>query len=332
MFAINLQVKDKNYIDICRKVIYNATRRRCPLIAIFEQVLILITFCLTGYVLCKVKLLGSEHCKPLSVLLIYVFFPLMSFKTFSVQFTVGYLKTKGLMILVSIALIPVVAIIARVISKFLGGDKYQQDVNMYSMSVPNIGYMGYPLAEAVYGAGGMMDCMMFGLPMTMYINTYCYNMLTVGKGSKSILAQIFTPSMIGILAGCVVGIFGWKVPETLMDIAQMGNNCVAPVSMLLTGMALSEFSIKELLGNKKVYVVCAIRLIAVPLLVWGLVKLSGLQSALIPAVILYAMPCGMNTIVFPKLVDKDCRSGAAIVLVSTAISLITIPLCLHFLL
>lgn len=302
------------------------------MIAIFEQVLILITFCLAGYVLCKAKLLGPEHCKPLSVLLIYVFFPLMSFKTFSVQFTVAYLESKGLMMLVSVALIPVIAIIARLISKVLGGDEYQQDVNMYSMSIPNIGYMGYPLAEAVYGATGMMDCMMFGLPMTMYINTYCYNMLTAGKVKKSIWSKIFTPSMIGILIGCFVGILGLKLPEFIMDIGVMGGNCVAPVSMVLTGVALSEFSIKELLGNKKVYIVCAVRLVAVPLLVWALVKLCGLQFALIPAVVLYAMPCGMNTIVFPKLVDKDCRSGAAIVLVSTAISLITIPLCLYFLL
>ena len=302
------------------------------MIAIFEQVLILITFCLTGYMLCKAKLLTSEHCKPLSVVLIYVFFPLMSFKTFSGQFTVAYLQTKGLMMLVSVALIPIVAIIARLISKILGGEKYQQDVNMYSMSIPNIGYMGYPLAGAVYDAARMMDCMMFGLPMSIYINTYCYNLLTAGKKAKSIWGQIFTPAMIGILVGCFVGITGLRVPAILLDIAQMGNNCVAPVSMLLTGMALSEFSIKELLGNKKVYVVCAVRLIAVPLLVWCLVKLSGLEFALIPAVILYAMPCGMNTIVFPKLVDQDCRSGAAIVLVSTAISLITIPLCLYFLL
>lgn len=302
------------------------------MIAIFEQVLILITFCLAGYVLCKAKLLGPEHCKPLSVLLIYIFFPLMSFKTFSVQFTVSYLESKGLMMLVSVGLIPVVAIITRLISKVLRGDEYQQDVNMYSMSIPNIGYMGYPLAEAVYGVTGMMDCMMFGLPMSIYINTYCYNLLTAGKKTKSIWSQIFTPAMVGILVGCTVGIIGWKVPDILMDIAQMGNDCVAPVSMLLTGMALSEFSIKELLGNKKVYIVCGIRLVLVPLLVWGLINLCGLQFAMVPAVVLYAMPCGMNTIVFPKLVDKDCRSGAAIVLVSTALSLITIPLCLYFLL
>jgi predicted permease len=47
--------------------------------------------------------------------------------------------------------------------------------------------------------------------------------------------------------------------------------------------------------------------------------------------VLYAMPCGMNTIVYPKLVEKDCRLGAATVLVSTVLSLITIPLCIYLL-
>lgn len=302
------------------------------MIAIFGQVFIMVAFFLTGYVLCKTKLLSSEHSKPLSVLLIYVFFPLMSFKTFSVQFTVDYLQEKSMLLIVSAVLIPVLAIVSRLISKLLGGNHYEQDVNTYSISTPNIGYMGYPLAEAVYGTSGMLDCMVFGLPMTMYINTVGYNMLTSGKKQKSIWSKIFTPSMIGILAGCFVGIIGLKLPATVMDIAQMGSNCVAPVSMLLTGIALSEFPIKKLLSNKTVYIICVLRLVLVPLVVWGLVKVCGFQSVLIPAVLLYAMPCGMNTIVFPKLVDNDCELGAGTVLISTAISLITIPLTLYFLL
>ena len=302
------------------------------MIAIFGQVFIMVAFFLTGYVLCKTKLLSSEHSKPLSVLLIYVFFPLMSFKTFSVQFTVDYLQEKSMLLIVSAVLIPVLAIVSRLISKLLGGNHYEQDVNTYSISTPNIGYMGYPLAEAVYGTGGMLDCMMFGLPMTIYINTVGYNMLTSGKKQKSIWSKIFTPGMIGILVGCFVGIIGLKLPATVMDIAQMGSNCVAPVSMLLTGIALSEFPIKKLLSNKTVYIICVLRLVLVPLVVWGLVKVCGFQSVLIPAVLLYAMPCGMNTIVFPKLVDNDCELGAGTVLISTAISLITIPLTLYFLL
>ncbi len=300
--------------------------------AMFEQVLILLIFCVIGYVLCKVKLANPDHSKVLSVILVYILFPLMSFNTFSAKFTVTYLQEKGLLLLVSLGLILVVVMVAKVLRKVLGGDPYEENVNEYSMSVPNIGYMGYPLAEAVYGTAGMLDCMMFGLPMTMYINTVGYNMLTAGKGHKSILQKIFTPSMYGILAGCLVGIIGLQLPQTVFDIAQMGSNCVAPISMMLTGMAISQFNIKELLRNRKVYFICAVRLALVPVLVWGLVKLCGLTFALMPAVLLYAMPCGMNTIVFPKLVDKDCRLGAATVLVSTALSMLTIPACLYFLL
>lgn len=302
------------------------------MVAIFEQVAILITFCLTGYVLCKTKLLNADHSKPLSVLLVYVFFPCMSFNTFSAQFTVGYLQERGALILVSLGILPVMVVFAKIISKFLGGDTYEKNVNEYSMSTANIGYMGYPLVEAVFGTTRLLDCMMFGLPLSIYIGTVGYNMLTAGKGQKSIWQKIFTPSLIGILLGCVVGISGVKLPQTVFDIAKMSSNCVAPVSMLLTGMAISQFSIKELLSGWRVYIICAVRLIVAPVLAWVLVKVCGLDFALIPAAALYAMPCGMNTIVYPKLVEKDCRLGAATVLVSTVLSMLTIPLCLHFLL
>ena len=302
------------------------------MLAMFEQVLILLVFCVIGYVLCKVRLGNPDQSKILSVLLIYFFFPLMSFNTFSGKFTVEYLQDKGLILLVSALLLPVVVIVAKLFAKPLGGDPYEKNVNEYSMSMANIGYMGYPLAGAVFGATGMLDCMMFGLPMTIYINTAGYNMLTAGKGQRTVLQKIFTPSMFGILSGCLVGITGLQLPQTVFEIAKMGSNCVAPISMILTGMAISQFSVKELLCNRRVYIICAVRVVLMPVLVWALVKLSGLTFALMPAVLLYAMPCGMNTIVFPKLVEKDCRLGAGTVLVSTALSMLTIPLCLYFLL
>ena len=300
------------------------------MIAIFEQVFILVVFCLTGFVLCKAKLVKPEHSKPLSVLLVYVFFPCMSFNTFSAQFNVAYLQQRGTLILVSVGMLAVMVVGSKIVTKLLGGDPYTQNVNEYSMSTANVGYMGYPLVGAVFGEQVLLDCMMFGLPMSIYIGTIGYNMLTIGKGQKSIWQKIFTPSLIGILIGCAVGISGITLPQTVFDIAKMSSNCVAPISMLLTGMAISEFSIKELLSDWKVYVVCAVRLIAAPVLAWGLVKLFGLGFALIPAAALYA--CGMNNIVYPKLVGKDCRHGAAIVLASTALSVITIPLCVYFLL
>ena len=48
-------------------------------------------------------------------------------------------------------------------------------------------------------------------------------------------------------------------------------------------------------------------------------------------VLLYAMPCGLNTIVFPKMVGEDCRPGASMAMISTVACLLTIPLCMQIL-
>lgn len=300
--------------------------------AIFGQVAILIAFCLTGYILCKTKLLNAEHSKPLSVLLVYIFFPCMSFNTFSARFNVHYLSTKWPLILISVGMLLVMVLLAKLMCLILRSKGYEKNVNEYSIATSNVGYMGYPLVGAVFGEEILLDCMMFGLPISIYIGTIGYNMLTAGKGQKSIWEKIFTPSLIGILLGCVVGISGIQLPQTFFDITQKSSDCVAPISMLLTGMAISQFPIKQLLSNWKVYVICAVRLILTPVIAWALIKLTGWSFALISAVALYAMPCGMNTIVYPKLVGQDCRLGAATVLISTLLSMITIPLCLEFLL
>lgn len=293
---------------------------------IFGQVAILLTFCLTGYILCKTKLLSAEHSKPLSVLLVYIFFPCMSFNTFSAQFNVGYLSKQWPLILASVGMLLIMVVLAKLMCLALRSKGYEKNVNEYSMATSNIGYMGYPLVGAVFGETVLLDCMMFGLPLSIYIGTIGYNMLTAGKGQKSIWEKIFTPSLIGILLGCVVGISGIWLPQTVYDVSKMSSNCVAPISMLLTGMAISQFSVKELLSNWKAYVVCAVRLVLAPLLAWALVKLTGFDFALIPAVALLAMPCGMNTIVYPKLVGQDCRLGAATVMISTVLAMLTIPI------
>ena len=302
------------------------------MIAIFEQVLILLIFCCVGYLLSKTKMVNPEHSKTLSVLLVYVFAPCLSFRTFMTQFNVAYLRDNGFLVLVSLGLLPVIILVANLLVRFLGKDRDERAVNEYSMTFGNIGYMGYPLAGAVYGEAVMMNCMMFALPMTIYINTVSFNILTAGKEKKPLWKRIFTPGFIGILLGCVVGILQIPLPEVVSDITKMSGNCMAPTSMLLTGMAISQFSMKELLLNKKAYLVCAVRLVLAPLLAFGLLKLAGLEFAITAAVILYAMPCGMNTIVFPKLVGKDCRLGASTVMISTVLSMLTIPLLLNFLL
>lgn len=302
------------------------------MLVVLKQVAILLIFCVAGYVLSKAKIVNPDHGKTLSGLVVYLFLPCVSFRTFATKFTVSYLQEKYLLLVASVVLLMLVILLAKICSKVMAPRGYEQAVTEYSLIVPNCGYMGYALAEGLFGPDVLLDVMIFALPISCYIYTFGYNLLLEKKGTKFSLKKIFTPVVIGMLAGCLVGLSGIRLPDLISQVTEKSAACMAPIAMLLMGITLSQFQLRELFSIKRVYGVAAMRLVVIPLLIFGLVKLTHLDFLLLPAVLIYCLPCGMNSVVFPKLVGKDCRSGAAIVMISTLLSLITIPLCMHFLL
>ncbi len=228
-------------------------------------------------------------------------------------------------------LLIILHLISKLLSKLFAKSEYETSIFTYTLTIPNFGYTGYALCQAIFGEAALLDMMIFTLPMSIYTGSIGYNMLTKQIGSKFSWKRIFTPSIIGILLGCIVGISGISLPTVITNVTGKAGNCMSPVSMLLTGIAISEFNIKDLLTEKRAYIISAIRLMGIPLLVFGLFKLFGLNSMIVTAVLIYAMPCGMNTIVYPKLVGEDCRVGASMTLISTVLSLLTIPLVLQYL-
>ena len=98
--------------------------------------------------------------------------------------------------------------------------------------------------------------------------------------------------------------------------------------MLLTGIVIAEYKLSDLFTNKRVYPMSLLRLLVIPIAVGGAMTLMGLKGLVPTVLLILAMPCGMNTIVFPKLVGEDCRTGAALCCVTSILCCITIPLCL----
>ena len=205
---------------------------------ILEQVAVLIAFSLVGYLLAKGRIVQVAHGKTLSGLLVYVFSPCVSFSTFSAQFTKEYLTDKYPLILVSLGILLLLMVISHIISRKMPGTDYERKVFEYSIIIPNFGYMGTALVGALYGQAVLLDCMLFALPLNMYCYTIGYSMLTGTSGEKFTWKRIFTPPMIGMLLGCVVGLLNIPIPEFLSSAVEKGAACMGPVSMLLTGIAV----------------------------------------------------------------------------------------------
>ncbi len=296
-----------------------------------EQVVILSAFILTGFLLARSGIVDAAHSKILSALTIYIFLPCLCLSNFAKNCTVAYLSEKYPIILVSVGLLVLLHFITPLVAKPFSKTAYEVSILRYTLTIPNYGYTGYALCAGIFGELALLDMMIFTLPMALYTHSYGYNILTKQNTGKFHIKKLLNPVIIGVLLGSAIGLTGLQLPAVAYSIIDKAGSCTAPMSMLLAGVAISEFRIRELLTDKRSYIISLLRLVGFPVVMFLLVKLLGLNAYLATTLLVYAMPCGMNTIVYPKLIGEDCKPGAAMALISTVLSLVTIPLCLTFL-
>lgn len=294
--------------------------------AVFDQVLILFCFIAAGYTLCRLGIIKSEHAKILSGLLVYVFSPCNSFSTFSNNFTPAYITDNYHLLTASVVTIILLAVPMHFIAKLFTKNEYDRGVYEYSLVLANYGYMGYTLANGLLGEIGMLNLMVFCIPALIYTYTYGYCRLTKSGLSPK---KLLNPVVIGILLGMAVGLFGIELPTVVKTVSSMASSCMGPVSMLLAGIVVSEFDVKRLIVNPRTYIMTALRLVVIPLIIGCILKLIGANAAITASVMIFvSMPCGLNTIVFPKMVDENCEIGASLALTSNVFACFTVPVVL----
>ena len=290
---------------------------------IAEQVVLLLLFGFVGYLLAKTKLIDTAHTKILSTLAVYVFLSSNVFRTFATNFTPVYLREKYPLILISAAFLLLMVVLSWVVAKFLTKDSYKQNVIRYSLTIPNYSYVGYAMAEGIFGMEMLQNVMMVTIPTSIYTYTIGYCLLTNKKVS---LKRLLNPVTIALVCGAIVGFFGIPLPNVVHLFLNKSAGCMAPVGMLLAGAVIAEYKFSDMLCKVEVYVVTVLRLAILPLLTGGILLLLKLDMALVPMLLITTMPCGFNPIIFPKMIGEDCRTGASLAFVTNLLCVVSIPL------
>lgn len=297
---------------------------------LFEQLFMLYLFIFLGWLLGKLKKDVAEKGNVLSFLLVNLFFPCKLFLNYANHFTVSYIQQNYMTLFISTGILLVLVLIAQVLPRLLTRHSYERKVYSYNTSITNYAYFGYVLVEQVFGPAAMNNMMVFCIPFALYCYTFGVSMLMNRKLSiKSLLNTITVSIALGILWG----LLQLPLPGAVQTVMKNASSCVGPVSMVLVGLVLSSFSAKDLLPNGGALTFCLVRLLLVPFVVFGICKGLGcmmtLPEAVYPsAVLMTCMPCGLNPVVFPRLIGQDCRLGAKLILLSSILSCVTIPLWL----
>ncbi len=290
-----------------------------------------------GFILVKTKILPEGSAKVLSRLESYFFIPAMVLLKFMKEFTVERLSTSWLTIVISFAIAFVMIPIALLISKLLTKNVTERNAYIYGLCFSNFGFMGNAVVEALF-PDIMLEYVIFTIPLWTLIYVWGVPFILTeredSKGENKILTSLkalVNPMFIALVIGVILGLTNVYplLPEKffITQVVEAGNVCMSPIAMLITGITFGTMNVKTVFKKPGIYIASAIRLIAIPFLMFGIFSLIPVPETIFRCImIVSAMPLGLNSIVVPASFGKDTSAAAGMALVSHIISLATIPL------
>lgn len=297
-----------------------------------SPMLVLFICLLVGFILNKTKVLPDNTSVVLSRLETYVFMPALSFSTFMKYCTISSIRENKAIFPYSILAITLVMLLAIPLSKlFERNDLYKRNIYKYALVFANHGFMGNAIVPAILGGSEhLYKYLLFTLPLNFMTYLWGISILTPKEyRSKNIFKNLINAPMIGLVLGMIVGITGLGnlLPEFLITSVEYLQGCMGPVAMLLSGFIIGNYEFKNLLSEKKVYLLTFLRLVILPVIVLCILHFFGAENYIMTlAFFAYATPLGLNTIVIPAAFNGDTKTGAAMTMISHLLCIFSIPL------
>ncbi|MEM7215916.1 MAG: AEC family transporter [Pseudomonadota bacterium] len=197
--------------------------------------------------------------------------------------------------------------------------------------------IGFPIAHLVFGE--VILAPVFGIIALHASVLYTVGMTTMefarqdGRGVVDTLRASFSsvianPLMLGIVAGLIFNLVGIDLFEPVERALDMVRLTAIPVSLVGIGIALNRYSISS--EFTETLMVCALALFVHPAVAFVLAHhVFGLDPLFVQAaVVLAAMPPGMNVYIFASLYDRALNLSASVLVIGNILAVITIPLWL----
>lgn len=304
-----------------------------------QQMLMMFTLVVIGFSLRKAKILPESSDLTLSRLELYVFTPALNFFTQLSKCTVeSFVQNSNLILYGGIVIVIAMAIAVPLSHLFVKKSKgdpsrsYLRNIYQYALTFGNYGFMGNFIVLGIWGADGLFKYSLFGFIVTLFCQSYgLYLLIPKEKGSSlkaNLIKGLISPPIIALLAGCIGGLLNIKgyLPDFFVNACESASQCMGPVAMLLAGFVIGGYQIKEMLLNKRVYVATLLRLLVLPALFLLTMHLCGVEKEIMQwTLIAFAAPLGLNTIVYPAAYGGETKTGASMAMISTVLSVITIP-------
>lgn len=294
-----------------------------------NQVIVMFLLLATGMILYKTGLITEEGNRQMAGVVLYVVAPLLILDTYSMEYDATLTKNMLFGFLLSAISIVLAILISYILC--IGGRKESIPTERFTVIFTNCGFMGIPLAEAVFGDIGVVYCTTYLTMFNLFVWTYGLALMRGKRKEKRKLREklkpFFTPTMFCIVIGLLVYFLQVPVPKqgkaAIGYIASMNT----PLAMLVSGIYIAKGDLFGALRKGRVYIVSGIKCLLVPLLIIVVMLFLPLDEKLKTTIlILSACPSATNGLLFANRFGGDTKTASNVFTVTTIACVVCIPL------
>ncbi len=261
--------------------------------AVFLQVITLFLLIFCGFFSAKGKLVDENGISTLNKIVLYFALPALTLYGLQKDASPELIHDLILVFFISLAIM------------ILSEPNERRSVLTNLSMLSNSAYMGYPVVIATLGE----DMLIYAVVFVGAFNLMCWTFGSFFFGGISAIQPkklLTNPSLIAVLVGLVLFLTGWRLPGFINDALSMMGNVTTPLAMFVIGARLIDLRFAHL-QDWKLLLACALRLIMY---------------------ICTAMPCAATTAMQSEMYHCDNSLASRGVALSTAFSILTLPLML----
>ena len=295
---------------------------------IIHQLIMLFGFILVGYVANKTKILDDISNQKISKFLINITIPATIINS-----SIGQASENNsnvlIVFLVAVCFYILIPIMSRFISKLLKQEPTFELMLTYS----NLGFMGIPIVEAIYGKDIVFYVTIF--MMIFNISIFSMGILTLSKNKTEknfSMKQFLNPGIISAIIAIIIYGFKIQIQNDISNIIANVGSITTPLAMIIIGSTLGEIQLQTAFSDMKMYIFVGLKLIGYPILIYVILRMLRMDEQIIGVVvILTSLPTAGNVSMVCSEYGGDMNMVTKGICISTLFSVITIPLWINFL-
>lgn len=297
------------------------------------KMLIFVVLMVIGYLCVRTGYVSKAFVKDASKLTINVFLVASIINSvFASEMSLGIgeiAKIIGIMSLVYV----VGAVIAFAAAKLAKLPPDREPVFEAVTAIGNNMFIALPVVQQVYGAQGVFYVSMSSLPVNLILYTYYVYRLTQGRENTGLnIKDVFSAPLVATIVSLVIFASGIGVPQIIKDVISAMSAATMPLSMLVVGASLGGISFADTFKDKDTYLSGVLRLAVIPLASYFVLKMIPMDYLLLKtAVIIAASPGAIVCTVLSVQYGRDYVFSSKAILLTTILSMITIPVWVYYL-